>query len=69
MALNGEAFFGHMIPKYAIQKIDTNMLRQCVERTSEKVDFAYLDWKGIRGTDKPHVLGMLKEIGLSYKKI
>jgi D-aminoacyl-tRNA deacylase len=69
MALNGEALFSHMIPKYAIQKIDSNMLSQCVERTSEKVDFAYLDWKGIRGTDKPHVLRILKEIGLSYKKI
>jgi len=69
MALDGEAFFSHMIPKYAVPWVDSEMLRQCVEKTVEKIDCAILDWKGIKSADKPKLLAALQEIGLSYKKI
>jgi D-aminoacyl-tRNA deacylase len=69
MALDGTAVFGHMIPKYAVPWIDAEMLRQCVERTLEKVDCAVLDWKGIKGADKPQLLEALTAIELPYKKI
>jgi D-aminoacyl-tRNA deacylase len=69
MALNDEAVFGHMIPKYAILQIDTEILQQCIERTLEKTDHAILDWKGIRGDDKPKVLETLAEIKLPYSKV
>jgi len=68
MALDDEAVFGHMVPKYVLHQVDSGMLRQCVERTMEKVDHAVLDWKGIKGEDKPRVLNALAEIGLSYVK-
>ena len=69
MALDGAAVFGHMIPKYAVALVDAEMLRQCVEKTLEKVDCAVLDWKGIKSADKPQLLKALKEIGLPYKKV
>jgi D-aminoacyl-tRNA deacylase len=69
MALAGEAVFSHMIPKYAVPWVNSEMLRQCVEKTVEKVDCAILDWKGIKSADKPPLLKALKEIGLPYKKI
>jgi D-aminoacyl-tRNA deacylase len=69
MALEDKAVFGHMIPKYAVQGVDAEMLRQCVEKTLEKVDCAVLDWKGIKSADKPQLLKALKEAELSYKKI
>jgi D-aminoacyl-tRNA deacylase len=69
MAVEGEAVFGHMIPKYAVPCVDAEMLRQCVEKTVEKVDCAVLDWKGIKSADKPQLLAALQKIGLSYKKI
>jgi len=69
MAADGEAIFGHMIPKYAVPLVDAEMLRQCVEKTVEKVDCAVLDWKGIKSADKPQLLAALQEIGLAYKKI
>jgi D-aminoacyl-tRNA deacylase len=69
MALLGEAAFGHMIPKYAVHLIDAEMLRQCVERTLEKVPLAFLDWKGIRSEDKPNLLIALEDAGLPFKKV
>jgi D-aminoacyl-tRNA deacylase len=69
MTLEDEAIFGHIIPKYAVQWADAEILSQCVERTLEKVDCAILDWKGIRGKDKPKLLAALREIGLPYKKV
>lgn len=69
MALNNEALFSHMIPKYALPDLDTETLQQCIERTKEKVDHAILDWKGITSQDKPKILKTLTELKLPYKKI
>jgi D-aminoacyl-tRNA deacylase len=69
MALDGEAVFGHMIPKYAVPLVDAVMLRQCVKKTLEKVDCAVLDWKGIKSANKPQLLEALSEAGLPYKKV
>ena len=69
VALEQEIAFGHMIPKYAVSDLTTEVLRQCVTKTLEKVDYVTLDWKGTKGEDKPKVLRMLNELGLSFKKI
>lgn len=69
MALDGEAVFGHMIPKYALAQVDAEILRQCKEKTLEKVETAVLDWKGIRSEDKPSLLAALQEAGLLVKKV
>lgn len=69
VALEQEIAFGHMIPKYAVSDLTTDVLRQCATKTLEKVDYVTLDWKGIKGEDKPKVLRMLNELGLSFKKI
>lgn len=68
MALEKELAFGHMIPKYAVSKVDSNMLRQCIERTLEKVETVILDWKGIKGEDKPPLVKTLNETGASFLK-
>jgi len=68
MALENDTLFGHIIPKYALSHVDDEMLQQCVERTREKVDHAILDWKGIKGEDKPKILAELAEINLPYQK-
>ena len=69
MALVGEAIFGHMIPKYAVHLVDSEMLSQCVEKTFEKVPIAILDWKGIKSEDKPNLLSALETAGLPFKKV
>jgi D-aminoacyl-tRNA deacylase len=68
MALNNEALFGHMIPKYALSNVDVATLQQCVDRTLEKVTCVVLDWKGIPSQDKPKLLETLTELKISYRK-
>ena len=69
MALVGEAAFGHMIPNYAVSCVDVEMVRQCVEKTLEKVPLAILDWKGIKSEDKSNLVAALEAAGLPYKKV
>ena len=69
MALNNEAVFGHMIPKYVLPYLDVETLRQCVHRTLEKVDHAILDWKGIKSEYKLALLKTLEGLNLPYSKV
>jgi len=68
VALENEIAFGHMIPKYAIPYIDVEILKQCVDKTLERVECAVLDWKGIKGEHKSRIVGMLKGIDLPSRK-
>jgi len=65
-ALNTNRAFGHIIPKYALQEVDVEMIKQCVDKT---VDVAVLDWNGIRGEYKPKVLATLGEIGVPSERV
>jgi D-aminoacyl-tRNA deacylase len=69
MALDGEAVFSHMIPKYAVQHVTAELLSHCVERTLEKVTQVILDWKGIRSADKPKLLAALNELRLPCTRV
>lgn len=69
MALEDNFAFGHIIPKYAISQVDAGIIRQCVERTLEKVEIVILDWKGIRGADKAGLTRVLKEAEVQTQKV
>ncbi len=68
MALEEEAVFGHMIPKYALPLVSPELLQQCLDKTLEKVTHAVLDWKGIPSHHKPHILNVLEQLHLKYTK-
>ncbi len=69
IALEKEKAFGHIIPKYVVSGIDLEILKECVEKTLERVELAVLDWKGIKGKYKSKIIRILEEIGLSYEKV
>lgn len=69
MALDGMVVFGHMIPKYAVANVDVCMLKHCAERSLEKISEVLLDWRGIRGEDKPGLIAALDASGFVYRKI
>ncbi|MBS7616214.1 hypothetical protein KEJ45_03325 [Candidatus Bathyarchaeota archaeon] len=69
MALESDVAFGHIIPKYAVPYIDEEIVRQCVKKTLEKVEYAVLDWKGIKGEHKTGLIKMLENLGLAIRKV
>lgn len=69
LALEKNTAFGHMIPKYAVSYTDEAMLEKCVERTFEKVDAIVLDWKGIKGEDRPRLSKNIDRMDLQIEKI
>ena len=69
IALNKSIAFGHIIPKYAVSLLDADMVKQCVEKTVEKVESAILDWKGIKGADKEELMAILDDVGVSIEKV
>ncbi len=69
IALTRETAFSHMIPKYAIPQLDSEIVEQCIERTVEDVESVILDWKGIRGADKKGLTTILDAIGLPVEKV
>jgi len=68
IALSTSKAFGHIIPKYATPCVDSEMIKQCVQRTLEKVESAVFDWKGIRGGDRERIVTVLKELGVPVEK-
>jgi D-aminoacyl-tRNA deacylase len=69
IALSTPTAFGHIIPKYAIANIDADMMKQCVEKTVEKVESIILDWKGIKSEDKEKLVKTINKTGLKMEKV
>lgn len=68
IALSTSKAFGHIIPKYAIPYVDSEMIKQCIQRTLEKVESAVFDWKGMKGADRERIANVLKELGIPIEK-
>jgi D-aminoacyl-tRNA deacylase len=69
MALEDDFAFGHIIPKYAVSQVNSNIIEQCIDRTVERVERVVLDWKGISGADKVVLVKTLQEIGVPTQRI
>ena len=69
IALSTPRAFGHIIPKYALPKVDAEIIRQCVERTVENVDSVVLDWKGIKGAYISKIIAALEELGVPSERV
>jgi D-tyrosyl-tRNA(Tyr) deacylase len=68
IALTTPKAFGHIISKYAVQHADSEMVKQCVQRTVEKVELAIFDWKSLRATDRNRIIDALKELNVPVER-
>lgn len=66
--LGKEIAIGHICPKYQLENLDLEMLKQAVERTKEKVDFVLVDWKGL-GEHKEKIKKIIEEAGLKMERV
>ncbi|MCW8802263.1 MAG: hypothetical protein OQK81_02800 [Candidatus Bathyarchaeota archaeon] len=69
LALNNERAFGHMIPKYATDTLEVELIKQCVKKTFEQVHSVVLDWKGIKGEHKSKIVDAVVSLGIEIEKI
>jgi D-aminoacyl-tRNA deacylase len=58
---------GHICPKYAMQSINPELLKQAIEKTQPKAELALLDWKGL-GTNKQGLMRMLNQLNIPSKR-
>jgi len=68
IALSTSRAFGHIIPKWATPYVDSEMIKQCVKRTVEKVESAVFDWKGVKGADRERIANAMKELDVPVEK-
>ena len=66
--LNSNIAISHVIPKYSLP-LTEEMLNQAIIKTSEEVDFALLDWKGLGNSEqRQKVIETLDKMYVQYKK-
>ncbi len=69
VGLQGGYALGHVIPKYAVPSLSLDVLRQCVERTVERVETAVIDWKGLRSPERMWIVEALKNQGVKPERV
>jgi D-aminoacyl-tRNA deacylase len=58
--------FGHMCPKYAVDELNEDLIKQMLEKTTDRADYAILDNKGLKGRQKTKIKGILDSLGTEY---
>lgn len=58
---------GHVCPKYMLDKLDKEMIKQALERNMDKVNHVIVDWKGL-GQEKQRISELLKEMYIEFER-
>ncbi|MGQ9469742.1 MAG: D-aminoacyl-tRNA deacylase [Nitrososphaerales archaeon] len=66
--IDSDFALGAIAPKYSLQFIDEKILNQMIEKSSQKVDYAILDWKGL-GKEKARIVELVKRNNLKIVKV
>ncbi|MFC2135882.1 D-aminoacyl-tRNA deacylase [Bacteroidota bacterium] len=62
-----EIAIGHCCPKYMLDDLDEELVRQALERTKPKADLVIVDWKGL-GPHKEKIKKILEKIKVEWKR-
>jgi len=67
---NTNVALAHICPKYFVQDLNEDMIKQIIEKTIEpKIDSFIFDWKGLSSQDKAHLNQILKEFNIEIRKV
>ncbi|MCD4740476.1 D-tyrosyl-tRNA(Tyr) deacylase [archaeon] len=58
--------FSHICPKYAIDLLDQNLVKQMIEKTEDNVQQAILDEKNMKGAQKSSIKMYLENLGIDF---
>jgi len=64
LVLEKDYKIGHMAPKYAIDELTIDVVKQMISRTAGTVSCAIIDWKGMNADNKAHLFPILEDTGL-----
>jgi D-aminoacyl-tRNA deacylase len=65
---NNNLAMSFICPKYFIQELDDDLIKQMINNTLEKIDYFIIDWKGTNSDDKKHLIPLLEEYDIPIKK-
>ena len=65
--LSGNAAVSYVCPKYMLEALDADILRQAMEKSVPRAESVVLDWKGL-GLHKPRIMKLLEDLGIAYGK-
>ena len=63
VALEYKISFGHMVPKYAVQYVDENIIKRACEK-SDNCKMAYIHKKGLKGEERNKIREILENLGI-----
>jgi D-aminoacyl-tRNA deacylase len=63
--LNTNYTVGHICPKFNLENLNEEMLKQAMEKSNSK--FVLLDWKGL-GKEKQRILDLLEKNNIKFKR-
>ena len=66
LALRKNYSFGHICPQYALEKLDSELLKQMIEKAGASE--IIIDWKGLKG-NKENVIGLCEKSGLPFERV
>ena len=55
---------GHIAPKYALDDITEDIVRLMIDRSTEKIRTAVIDWKGTNSIQRAKLLPILESLGI-----
>ena len=68
LIIESDYAFGPIIPKHGLGFLDAKLLSQILAKSTQKVEGAVVDWKGL-GDQKRRVVKLLEDFGLEIIKV
>ncbi|MEM3074703.1 MAG: D-aminoacyl-tRNA deacylase [Candidatus Pacearchaeota archaeon] len=66
--LNSNYAISHIVPKYSLP-LNDNIVKQLIEKNSQKINLAIIDWKGFNNSDERNkTLELLKKFSITIVK-
>jgi len=66
--LLSEIAISHICPKYEFDNLTVEMINEMINLTTDKVNFALIDWKGLNSLQRTKLIELLESIKLPWKK-
>ncbi len=64
VALEYRISFGHMVPRYAVEYVDEDLIRRACEK-SDGCKIAYVHKKGLKGEERSKIKSILEKLGIN----